>query len=107
MRDFIYVKDAVEVVLFFMDHPSINGIFNLGTGKASTWNDLAHALFAAVGKSSQIEYMEMPEILRGRYQYFTQADMAKLRKAGYTKAFTSLEAAIKDYCSYLSKKSYW
>jgi len=107
MRDFIYVKDAVDVVMFFMEHPSINGIFNLGTGKARTWNDLAFALFAAVGRQPQIDYMEMPAILRGRYQYFTQADMAKLRKAGYTKPFTSLEDAVKDYCGYLSTQRCW
>ncbi len=107
MRDFIYVKDAVDVVMFFMEHPAINGIFNLGTGRARTWNDLAYALFSAVGRGPNIEYVEMPEVLRGRYQYFTQADMAKLRKVGYTKAFTSLENAVKDYCGYLSTKSCW
>lgn len=107
MRDFIYVKDAVDVVMFFMEHPSVNGIFNLGTGRARSWNDLAHALFSAVGRTPNIEYMEMPEILRGRYQYFTQADMGKLRTAGYTKAFRSLEDAVKDYCGYLSTKGYW
>jgi ADP-L-glycero-D-manno-heptose 6-epimerase len=107
MRDFVYVKDAVDVVMFLMEHPSINGIFNLGTGKARTWNDLAHALFAAVGGSAHIDYVEMPEVLRGRYQYFTQADMTKLQKAGYTKPFRSLEDAIKDYCIYLSTKRYW
>jgi len=104
MRDFIYVKDAVDVVMFLMERPSINGIFNLGTGRARTWNDLALALFSAVGITPNIEYIEMPEILRGRYQYYTQADMTKLRKAGYTKDFTSLEVAVKDYCSYLSTK---
>jgi len=107
MRDFIYVKDAVDVVMFFMEHPSINGIFNLGTGRARTWNDLAHALFGAVGCAPNIEYIEMPEILRGRYQYFTQAVMTKLRKAGYVKEFTSLEDAVKDYCGYLSTKRCW
>ena len=107
MRDFIYVKDTVDVVLFFMDHPDINGIFNLGTGKARTWNDVACALFLAVGRKPNIEYFEMPEILRGRYQYFTQAEMSKLRKAGYTKAFTPLEDAIKDYCGYLSTNQCW
>ncbi|MBF0571911.1 MAG: ADP-glyceromanno-heptose 6-epimerase [Candidatus Omnitrophica bacterium] len=107
MRDFIYVKDAVDVVMFFMDHPSINGIFNLGTGQARTWNDLAYALFSAVGRTVNIEYIPMPEILRGRYQYFTQADMSKLRKAGYAKAFTPLEDAVRDYCGYLSTSRCW
>ena len=107
MRDFIYVKDAVDVVMFFMDHPAINGIFNLGTGRARSWNDLASALFCAVGRTANIEYIPMPEVLRSRYQYFTQADMTKLRKVGYTKSFTSLEDAVKDYCGYLSTKRYW
>jgi len=107
MRDFIYVKDAVDVVLFFMEHRETNGIFNLGTGQARTWNDVAFALFTAVGLAPKIEYIDMPEILRGRYQYFTQADMTKLRNAGYTKTFSPLEDAIKDYCGYLSTKSYW
>ena len=107
MRDFIYVKDTVDVVMFFAEHPAVNGIFNLGTGQARTWNDLANALFTAVGRKPNIEYIEMPEILRGRYQYFTQADMTKLRKAGYSKAFTSLEDAVKDYCGYLSTHRYW
>ena len=107
MRDFIYVKDVVDVVMFFMENPFVNGIFNLGTGIARTWNDLAHALFSSVGCSSNIEYMEMPEILRGRYQYFTQAQMDKLRKAGYTKAFIPLEDAVKDYCGYLSTRRCW
>jgi ADP-L-glycero-D-manno-heptose 6-epimerase len=104
MRDFVYVKDTVDVMMFLMEHPEINGIYNLGTGKARTWNDLAHALFAAVGKAPSIEYVEMPEILKPRYQYFTEADMKKLRKSGYAKPFTSLEDAIKDYCSFLKDK---
>lgn len=107
MRDFIYIKNAVDVVMFFLDNPSVNGIFNLGTGRARTWNDLAYALFRAVGRGVNIEYIDMPEALRGCYQYFTQADMGKLRKAGYTQAFTSLEDAVKDYCGYLSTKRYW
>ncbi|MDE1920751.1 MAG: ADP-glyceromanno-heptose 6-epimerase [Candidatus Omnitrophica bacterium] len=106
-RDFIYVKDAVEAVLFFMENPGANGIFNLGTGRAHTFNELAHALFAAVGRTPAIEYIEMPENLRDRYQYFTQADMAKLRRAGYTRAFMPLQDAVKDYCGYLSTGSCW
>lgn len=107
MRDFIYVKDAVDVVMYLMEHAFVNGIFNLGTGKARTWNDLAYALFSAVGRAPKIEYIPMPEVLRDRYQYFTQADMTKLRKAGYTKPFTSLEDAVKDYCGYLSTARCW
>ncbi len=100
-RDFIYVKDAVDIVMYFFDHPEIHGIFNVGTGRARSWNDLARALFAAVGKKAVIEYIDMPEHLRERYQYFTQADIINLRKNNYRKAFTSLEDAIRDYVGYL------
>lgn len=105
MRDFIYVKDAVDALLFFMDHKDVNGIFNLGMGHARTWNDLAAALFSAVGKPVRVEYSEMPEILKTRYQYFTQADIGKLRRAGYIKPFLSLEDAVRDYCGYLKNKT--
>ncbi len=105
-RDFIYVKDAVDVVLFFMDNPQINGIFNVGTGEARTWNDLAESLFATVGKPVKIDYVDMPEILKSRYQYFTQADMTKLRKVGYSKPFTKLEEAVSDYVQYLAEQRY-
>lgn len=104
-RDFIYVKDVVDVMIFLMKQPQINGIFNLGTGKASTWIELANALFKAVGKKPNIEFIEMPEILKPRYQYFTEALMTKLRQAGYTKTFTSLEDAVADYCTYLKNKT--
>lgn len=106
-RDFIYVKDAVDIVLFFLDHPQINGIFNVGTGKASTWNELAGALFDAVGKKPDIQYIDMPAGLERRYQYFTQADMSKLRKSGYTKHFTPLKEAVADYVRYLRDHRYW
>jgi len=105
-RDFIYVKDATAVVLFFMDHPEINGIFNVGTGEARTWNDLASSLFSAVGKPPKIKYVDMPEILKRRYQYFTQADMDKLHSVGYQKSFTRLEDAVFDYVQYLSANRY-
>ncbi len=105
-RDFIYVKDVVDVIFFFMDNQKVNGIFNLGTGQARTWNDLAGSLFSAVGKKVNIEYIDMPEILKPRYQYFTQARMDRLRQAGYLKSFTSLEDAVKDYCGYLDGKKY-
>lgn len=106
-RDFIYVKDAVDIVLFFLDHPQVNGIFNVGTGRASTWNELAGALFDAVGKKPDIQYIDMPADLERRYQYFTQADMAKLRKSGYTKPFTPLKEAVADYVRYLRDHRYW
>jgi ADP-L-glycero-D-manno-heptose 6-epimerase len=96
-RDFLYIKDAVDMTLFFYDNPKITGLFNIGAGKARTWNDLVKAVFAAMGKSANIEYVEMPDSIRNQYQYFTQADITRLRKAGYKKQITSLENAIKDY----------
>ncbi len=106
MRDFIYVKDVVDVMLYLLDHNRINGIYNVGTGHARTWNDVAAALFTAVGRPLNIEYFDMPEILRDKYQYFTEADMSRLRKAGYEKPFTSLEDAVRDYAGYLKGHSY-
>ncbi|MGN6507711.1 MAG: ADP-glyceromanno-heptose 6-epimerase [Tepidisphaeraceae bacterium] len=97
MRDFVYVKDAVDVTLWFVDHPTANGLFNCGTGKARTWVDLASATFRAMGREPNIRFIDMPDHLKGKYQYFTQADAAKLRAAGYTKPFTTLEDAVKDY----------
>lgn len=105
-RDFIYVKDAVDAVMYFFNNLDINGIYNVGTGKARSWNDLAAALFKAVGKTPNIEYIDMPEYMRAQYQYFTEADMAKLRKSGYTKPFTELEEAVADYAQYLSRHTY-
>ena len=105
-RDFIYVKDAVDIVLFFLRHPDVNGIYNVGTGQARSWNDLAGALFRAVGRDPDIRYIEMPEVLQKRYQYFTQADMGKLRAAGYDKEMTSLEEAVADYAAYLKLERY-
>jgi len=96
-RDFIYVKDAVNVTLSFLDTRDLAGLFNCGTGIARTWKDLAAAVFSAMNLPPQIKFIEMPETLRGRYQYFTQADMSKLRAAGYTQPFTSLEDAVADY----------
>lgn len=105
-RDFIYVKDAVEVMYYFFTHPDKTGIFNLGSGKARTWNDLARAMFSACGKSPQIEYIDMPETIREKYQYFTEAKMDKLKKTGCRCSFQSLEAAISDYVGYLEKGAY-
>jgi len=106
-RDFLYIKDAVDMTLFFLDNRKISGIFNIGTGAARTWNDLAKATFAAMNKEPNIEYIPMPDKLRDKYQYFTQADIAKLRTAGYKKEPTSLEDAIKDYVqNYLMKDEY-
>lgn len=98
-RDFIYVKDAVAVTLHFLEHRDCAGLFNCGTGQARTWNDLAAALFRSMGLPLQIDYVEMPEALRGKYQYFTQAEIQKLRRAGYKAEFISLEDAVQDYVS--------
>lgn len=96
-RDFIYVKDCVDVMWWLLQNPGVGGIFNVGTGQARSWNDLANSVFAAMGKTPDIEYIPMPEQLRGKYQYFTQATMDKLRAAGYDRPFTSLEDGAKDY----------
>jgi len=104
LRDFIYVKDAVDMTLFFLDNPKLAGLFNIGTGKARSWNDLTKAVFAAMGKKPNIEYIDMPESIRNQYQYYTCAEMTKLHKAGYDKKTSSLEDAVKDYVqNYLQK----
>lgn len=96
-RDFIYVKDAVAVTLHFLENRDVAGLFNCGTGNARSWNDLANAVFSAMDTSPRIEYIEMPEAIRGQYQYFTQAEMKKLRDVGYKKLFTPLEDAVREY----------
>ncbi len=107
VRDFIYVKDAVEMTLFFLDNPNLAGLYNVGTGQARTWNDLVNAVFAAMGKEPRIEYIDMPDTIRNQYQYFTRADMAKLRKAGCGTKVTSLEDAVGDYVqNYLQTDAY-
>jgi ADP-L-glycero-D-manno-heptose 6-epimerase len=99
MRDFIYVKDAVDVTLHFalQDAAAPGGLLNCGTGKARTWVDLATAVFDAMGLPPKIEFIEMPQELQGKYQYFTEATETKLRAAGYTKPFTSLEEGVREY----------
>jgi ADP-L-glycero-D-manno-heptose 6-epimerase len=97
MRDFVYVKDCVEVLWWLLNHREVNGIFNLGTGRARTWNDLIRAVFAALNLPPSIDYIEMPEAIRGQYQYFTEAKMEKLRAAGCPAAFRPLEEAVADY----------
>jgi ADP-L-glycero-D-manno-heptose 6-epimerase len=96
-RDFIYVRDVVDVTLHFAGRGAASGLFNCGTGQARTWLDLARAVFAAVGQQPRIAIIDMPESLRAKYQYFTQADTAKLRRAGYARPFTSLEDGVADY----------
>lgn len=105
-RDFVYVKDVVDAMYFLLENPSITGIFNLGTGKSRTWNDIARSMFAAVGKPENIEYIEMPDYLKPKYQYFTEAKMDKLKSKGFTQPFMELEDSVKDYCSYLKNKTY-
>ena len=97
VRDFVYVKDAVDVCLYFMDKPRASGLFNVGTGTARTWIDLVNAVFAAMGKPPKIQFIEMPGTLRAKYQYHTQADVSKLQRAGYTNPFTSIEEGVKEY----------
>ena len=105
-RDFLYVKDAVDMTLFFLDNQDKNGIYNVGAGKARAWNDLANAVFKAMKKPVKIQYIDMPAAIRNQYQYFTEADLKKLRAAGYGKPTTSLEAGVADYVkNYLLAKN--
>ena len=104
MRDFVYVKNCVDVLWWLLKHPKTNGIFNLGTGRARTWNDLINAVYAAMDRKPNIEYIEMPDGLRNQYQYFTEAEMTKLKKAGFRFDFSTLEDSVRDYvCNYLQK----
>ncbi|MCH7656740.1 MAG: ADP-glyceromanno-heptose 6-epimerase [Bacteroidetes bacterium] len=106
-RDFIYVKDVVDVLIFLMHYRKDPGIYNLGTGAARTFNDLAKGIFEAMGLDENIEYIDTPEDIRDKYQYFTRAEMAKLRSTGYAEEFISLEDGIKDYIqSYLNSHGY-
>jgi ADP-L-glycero-D-manno-heptose 6-epimerase len=98
MRDFLYVKDAVEMTIHFADQATTaGGLFNLGSGEANTWLTLTRAIFAALGRDPQIDFVDMPEVLRGKYQYFTQADVSKLRATGYARPMTSVKEAVRDY----------
>ena len=97
MRDFLYVKDAVLMTIWLAESTWANGLFNLGNGQARTWLDLGHSIFSALGTDSNIRFIEMPEILRDKYQYFTEAKIDKLRHAGYTNELFALEDAVKDY----------
>ena len=107
VRDFVYVKDAVEMTLFFMDNPDIAGIYNIGTGQARTWNDYVRAIFAALDSEPEIEYVEMPAAIAGQYQYYTQANTDRIRHAGYAKATQRLEDAVRDYVqNYLAQRAF-
>ena len=102
VRDFIYVKDVVKVNFFFWDHPELKGIYNCGTGHAHTFNTLAKGVLKYFG-SGELEYVPFPEVLKGKYQSFTEADSSKLLAAGYDGGFTDIEEAIAEYCALLDK----
>jgi len=104
-RDFIYVKDVVNVIIYLMQNRPESGLYNLGTGQARTFADLVLSTFRAMGRVPSISFVDTPRDIRDKYQYFTQADIVKLRNAGYEKAFTSLEDGVHDYVSnYLSRQ---
>lgn len=106
-RDFVYIKDVVDVTLWFLDHPEVSGVFNVGTGKARSWNDMAKAMFVTLGKKPKIKYVPLPKNLANQYQNFTQADISRLRAAGYKKPMTDLEDAIEDYLkNYLKEEKH-
>jgi ADP-L-glycero-D-manno-heptose 6-epimerase len=96
-RDFIYIDDAVAVVRWLLGSPSVSGIFNVGTGQARSFRDMISTLFRALGREPNIEYVEMPDAIRNQYQYFTQADVESVRRAGYNAGFTPLEDAVNRY----------
>ena len=103
--DFIYVDDAVAVLRWLLDSATVNGIFNVGTGKAESFRDMIGAMFKAMGRQPNIEYIDMPEAIRGQYQYFTQSSIENLRKAGYNAGFTPLEKAVGQFVSgYLDRE---
>ncbi|OPZ63860.1 MAG: ADP-L-glycero-D-manno-heptose-6-epimerase [bacterium ADurb.Bin478] len=97
MRDFIYVKDAVDMTLWLGEHPAVGGLFNCGTGTPRTWVDLVTAVFSAMGVPPNIEFIDMPQHLQGKYQYHTCAVMDKIRAEGYPADFQTLEGGISDY----------
>ena len=106
-RDFIYVKDVVDVLYFFITNKAESGIYNLGTGKARTFLDLTRATFRAMGVEENIEFIDTPEDIRDKYQYFTEANMSKLSRTGYYIPFSTLEQGIDDYIKYfLSQEMY-
>jgi ADP-L-glycero-D-manno-heptose 6-epimerase len=103
-RDFIYVLDAAKIVMWLLDHPKVSGIYNIGTGKARSFRDMMTAMLKAMGRPPEIEYIDMPKQLAGKYQYWTEARMERLKQAGYDTPFQSLEASVADYVkNYLNK----
>ncbi len=108
LRDFVFVKDVVNVCFFMMLQKKYSGLYNLGTGEARTFLDLALAVFDAMEQNAQVEYIDMPEDIRDKYQYFTEADMAKLRAVGYNLPFFTLEQGVSDYVQgYLAGNVYY
>ena len=106
-RDFIYIKDAVDMTLHFLTNRDKNGLYNVGSGKARTWNDLVHSIFKSMNKLVNIEYIDLPEHLLKKYQYHTEAKIGKIKKAGYVNKITSLEDGVADYVkNYLVPEKY-
>ena len=105
LRDFVSVRDCVAVMLWLLDHPEVNGLFNLGTGSARSFADLAAAVFAALGTTPEVVYIDTPPELREKYQYFTQAEMKRLRAAGYDAPFLSLEEGVADFVARQAERS--
>ena len=104
LRDFIYVKDVISILEWFLSNPKLNGLYNVGTGKPRSFNDIAKSIFKNTNKASKIEYINTPPKIRKQYQYYTKANIKKLRDCGYKKTFFSLEEGIKDYViGYLRK----
>jgi len=104
-RDFLYVADAVAITLHFLDHPEKSGIFNAGSGTPHTWLDLANAIFSAMHRAPDISFIDIPENIRQKYQYYTLADIDKLRKAGFEQPFTPLDQAVSEYIDKLNRKA--
>ena len=103
LRDFLYVKDAVDMTLFFLEADRPGGIYNVGTGQARSWMDLVSALFRALGREPKVDFIPMPEAIRDKYQYHTKADLAKIRSVGFAAPILSLEDAMADYVPYLNE----
>lgn len=106
LRDFVYVKDICSVIIFFLRNQNMSGLFNVGTGRAQSFRELAEATFHALGKEPNIRYIEMPEKLRGKYQYYTQANMAQLASMGYPRDFVDVDAGVRDYVQNHLAKDY-
>lgn len=106
-RDFVYVKDAVDMTLHFFEHQNLNGIYNIGTGRAQTWLELVHSVFDALNKPVNIEFIDMPEEIKNKYQYFTEADTTKIKLTGYDNKIMNVREGVTDYIkNYLLKDQY-